>query len=228
MSTTLVPPKPKTRRDRHSLKPPSGGNGFDGEGFGGGGPGPRGWSVPAHAYRTGMWMALVAIVMLFAAFTSAMVVRKGLNNDWISTSLPHILYVNTAILVASSCTLEISRRSLAKRMNGQFAGWLYATLALGLAFVGGQLSAWHSSRRLPCHKSQQFVLLLADGDSRCALAGRNRCLALPCASRPAYYGCCRKKHGRGRHGHLLALYGRALDLPLSADDTEAITYGNQS
>jgi cytochrome c oxidase subunit 3 len=109
-------------------------------------------------------MALVAIVMLFAAFTSAMVVRKGLNNDWISTSLPHILYVNTAILVASSCTLEISRRSLARRMSAQFAGWLYATLLLGLAFVGGQLIAWHSLEAhgvyLATNPSSSFFYLL--------------------------------------------------------------------
>jgi cytochrome c oxidase subunit III len=144
MSTTLVPPKPKSRREPSSVKLPGGGNGFDGGGFGGGGPERQGWSVPAHTYRTGMWMALVAIVMLFAAFTSAMVVRKGLNADWISTSLPHILYVNTVILLASSVTLEISRRSLARGLGGGFAAWLYATSGLGVAFMGGQLSAWHA------------------------------------------------------------------------------------
>jgi cytochrome c oxidase subunit 3 len=144
MSTTLVPPKPKSRHKPGSLRLPGGGNGLDGGTFGGGGPERQGWSVPAHTYRTGMWMALVAIVMLFAAFTSAMVVRKGLNTDWISTSLPHILYVNTAILVASSVTLELSRRSLTRGLGGRFAAWLYATLGLGLAFVGGQLSAWHA------------------------------------------------------------------------------------
>jgi len=164
MSTTLVPPKPKSRRKPGSLKPPSGGNGSDGGTFGGGGAAPKAWSVPAHAYRTGMWMALVAIVMLFAAFTSAMVVRKGLTNDWISTSLPHVLYVNTVILFASSITLEVSRRSLARRMSRQFAVWLYATLALGLAFVGGQLFAWHSLEArgvyLATNPSSSFFYLL--------------------------------------------------------------------
>lgn len=121
------------------------GAGFLGLGGPGGGGESRGWSVPAHAYRTGMWMALAAIVMLFAAFTSAMVVRKGLSNDWTATALPHILYVNTLMLVAASVTLERARRSLAAapRLNrGGFALWLYATVVLGLAFVAGQLMAW--------------------------------------------------------------------------------------
>src|SRR5919197_4872729 len=102
MATTLVPPKPKTPSRAGGARPPAGDNGFHGGWFGDdGSPQSQGWSVPAHTYRTGMWMALVAIVMLFASFTSAMVVRRGLSNDWGSTALPRVLYLNTVILVAS-------------------------------------------------------------------------------------------------------------------------------
>src|SRR3989441_13115682 len=80
--------------------------------------------------------------MLFAAFTSAMVVRRGVSSDWVSTPLPRILYLNTLILLASSLTLELSRRSLRAGRGDRFSGGLYATLGLGLAFVAGQLTAW--------------------------------------------------------------------------------------
>jgi len=165
MATTLVPPKPKAPSKPGSPASRGGGNGFHDGDFGGGhGPGPQGWSVPAHTYRTGMWMALVSIVMLFAAFTSALVVRKGLSNDWGATALPRVLYLNTAILVASSLTLEFSRRSLTRGLGGRFAGWLYATVALGVAFVAGQLAAWRelASRGiyLASHPSSSFFYLL--------------------------------------------------------------------
>lgn len=98
--------------------------------------------MPARTYRTGMWMALVAIVMLFAAFTSAMIVRKGASSDWAAIALPRILYFNTLILLASSVAFEFSRRALAGGKASQFKLWLYATSILGVAFIGGQLIAW--------------------------------------------------------------------------------------
>lgn len=97
---------------------------------------------------TGIWVGLAAISMTFAALTSALVVRKGGALDWRHFTLPSILYLNTVILLASSVTLEISRRQVATYMGGlrsqvaHPARWLYVTLALGLAFVAGQYVAW--------------------------------------------------------------------------------------
>ena len=135
-STVLTPTKPEKAGKR-------GDSGRDG-GFGGPG-GSGGWHehrVPVRTYRLGMWFALTGIVMLFAAFTSALVVRKGMSLDWVSVAFPRVLWLNTAVLVASSVTLELSRRALARGVTGRFTGWLYATLVLGLAFLGGQLVAW--------------------------------------------------------------------------------------
>jgi len=56
--------------------------------------------------------------------------------------------LNTALLFASSVTLEIARRRVAAFARGledrvgASLGWLYLTLGLGLMFVGGQYEAW--------------------------------------------------------------------------------------
>ena len=50
--------------------------------------------------------------MVFAALTSALVVRRGLSDDWLSMPKPTILWVNTVVLLASSFALEIGRRAL--------------------------------------------------------------------------------------------------------------------
>ena len=63
-------------------------------------------------------MVLFAITMMFAAFTSALVVRKGSSLDWRHFTLPSILYFNTFLLVASSVTLEVARRRVAAFMGG--------------------------------------------------------------------------------------------------------------
>lgn len=95
-----------------------------------------------------IWVAIAAICMSFAAFTSALIVRQGASNDWRHITLPSILYVSTLLLIASSGTLEVARRRIAAYMAGmqsQAASaqvWLYFTLGLGLLFVGAQYMAW--------------------------------------------------------------------------------------
>ena len=101
-----------------------------------------------EAPKTGIWVALAAITMTFAAFTSAMVVREGSANDWRHFSFPPVLYFNTLALLASSFTLQIARRRFAALVSGAVADArpalraLYATLALGCIFVAGQYAAW--------------------------------------------------------------------------------------
>ncbi len=97
---------------------------------------------------TGIWVVLAAIGMSFAALTSALVVRKGGATDWRHFTLPSVLYLNTIVLLASSFTLEVSRKRVASFMASGRRGianpvrWLYLTLGLGLAFVAGQYIAW--------------------------------------------------------------------------------------
>jgi len=165
MATTLhEPPKIESPRPRGS------GNG--------------GWRnlVPAdgdlHAVQeyspppasTGIWVVVYAITMTFAALTSALIVRKGSSLDWQSFTLPSILYLNTALLLGSSVTLEIARRRVATFMGGialpgeSPARWLYITLVFGLLFVTGQYVAWARLRAgglyLATNPSSSFFYLL--------------------------------------------------------------------
>jgi cytochrome c oxidase subunit 3 len=98
----------------------------------------------ANAARSGIWVAVFAITMSFAALTSALMVRQG-SGDWKHIALPPIIYLNTVALLISSITLETARNrashgSLSKLRDG--LPWLMATLALGLAFVVGQFLVW--------------------------------------------------------------------------------------
>lgn len=119
---------------------------------------------------TAIWVVLFAITMMFAAFTSALFVRKGSSLDWKTFTLPPVLYFNTLLLLASSVTLEVSRRRVAAFMGSMTsqvedpARWLYITLFLGLLFVGGQYVAWSQLRAeglyLATNPSSSFFYLL--------------------------------------------------------------------
>ena len=112
-------------------------------GWGGdGGGGSDGRGAFRRASFTGLYVLLAASTMLFAAFTSAMVVRRGLSDDWVSMPKPPILLVNTAVLLLSSVAIEMARRSLKAGGRTRFNGWWTAGTALGMAFLGGQAMAW--------------------------------------------------------------------------------------
>jgi cytochrome c oxidase subunit 3 len=103
---------------------------------------PRVPGAPVPA-QTGVIAGLAAVTMTFAAFTSALVMRQGAPGDWLHFDLPPILFANSGVLIASSVTLEIARRRLARGLPDGSA-WLTATLLLGVLFLVGQIVAWRS------------------------------------------------------------------------------------
>jgi cytochrome c oxidase subunit 3 len=165
MATTLQPPQ--TDVQPH-LRPSNGSGGF-------------GALVPEHGElraladpkgeptRTGIWVALSAIAMSFAALTSALYVREGAATDWHHIVLPRILWFNSMALIASSVTLELARHRVAAFMRRQESDpsasllWLSATLSLGLMFVAGQYLAWLQLRSqglyLPTNPNSSFFYL---------------------------------------------------------------------
>jgi cytochrome c oxidase subunit 3 len=113
--------------------------------------------------RSGIWIGIFAITMSFAAFTSALYVRQG-SGDWVHIVLPRIMYANTATLLISSFTMEMSRRTIRSGLGlttsevRKTLGWLAITLLFGLAFVSGQYLAWR-------HLASQGLYLATNSNS---------------------------------------------------------------
>jgi len=97
---------------------------------------------PGSSFRTGAWVVIAGIVMLFTALISAYIVRSASSNDWQPIAMPKVLWLSTALILISSVTMEISRRSLKRQSDAVYGRWLIITVALGLAFLATQLLAW--------------------------------------------------------------------------------------
>jgi len=113
--------------------------------------------------RLGLWMFLATVTMLFAAFTSAYVVRKS-GSDWHHLDLPAILWVNTGLLAASSAAVEFA---YARGGKGRFvaSGVAFgAAIALGSGFLAGQIVAWRhlmaAGVYLPTNPSSSFFYMM--------------------------------------------------------------------
>jgi cytochrome c oxidase subunit 3 len=136
------------------------GAGVGGRGPGGGGnsrkPGggddrwPPGFTrddaIEPNKFRVGMWVAMASILMLFVSLTSAYILRqsKGLSeaHDWFPLRMPGVLWLTTAMLMASSLTIELARWALHRSRYGWFRLLISVTTLLGLGFLAGQLRAW--------------------------------------------------------------------------------------
>lgn len=89
-----------------------------------------------------LYLAMGSMVMLFAAFTSAYVVRQQ-KGDWLLFEMPQIFYISTAVILLSSVTMNWV---LSSAKNNDFKSIKLAsliTLLLGVAFVICQWMGWN-------------------------------------------------------------------------------------
>ena len=108
----------------------------------GGGDGSDSRGSSRRASFTGLFVLIAASTMVFAALTSAFVVRRGLSDDWTSLPKPPVLFVNTAVLILSSIVLDFSRRALKAGDRSRFNLWWTVATGLGITFLLGQAYAW--------------------------------------------------------------------------------------
>src|SRR5712691_8986115 len=101
-----------------------GGNGFHKNGGGHGADGGDDLHFSPARYRIGVWLAIGSILMLFVALTSSYIVRSASSNDWQPITMPKVLWLSTALILISSFTMEVSRRSLKQRSDAGYGRWL--------------------------------------------------------------------------------------------------------
>ena len=99
-------------------------------------------TLSPQTYRTGAWVGIASIVMLFTGLSSAYVVRSGSSTDWQALSAPRALWISTSLILVSSLTFEIARRALKRRNIDTYNRWLFVTAILGLCFLAAQFMAW--------------------------------------------------------------------------------------
>jgi len=98
--------------------------------------------APPGAYRILIWTACGSISAFFAALVIAYIWRAGMMSYWQQIRLPRVLWLSTALIAASSVTLESARRFFRRGEWRVADRLLLATATLGVAFLAAQLEAW--------------------------------------------------------------------------------------
>lgn len=91
----------------------------------------------------GMWVAIGSIVMMFAAFTSAYVVRQAQGN-WLEFRLPEWFFLSTVIILLSSLSIHLSFKEFLKGNTSNYRNLYVLTFILGLGFVVTQYLGWNA------------------------------------------------------------------------------------
>lgn len=94
-----------------------------------------------HPHKFALWISMASIVMMFAAFTSAYIVRQAAGN-WLEFKIPGIFLVSTVVLLLSSVSLHISYKSFKNMKSAAHRTFLVLAFVLGLAFVLLQYQGW--------------------------------------------------------------------------------------
>lgn len=92
--------------------------------------------------RIGLLLACGSIAILFGSLVFAYYWRKTEPGVWEQVALPGMLWISTAIILASSVVFEIGRRIYAKGDHDRATRFFWITGAMGMAFLGAQAAAW--------------------------------------------------------------------------------------
>lgn len=87
-----------------------------------------------HPYKFTLWVALGSIVMMFAGFTSAYIVKRNQAN-WQGFDLPVIFMYSTAVILVSSVTMQLAVRKFKERRMDLYRRFILLTALLGIAFI---------------------------------------------------------------------------------------------
>ena len=94
-----------------------------------------------HPQTFALLVACASIMMMFAAWTSAFMVRQAAGN-WLEFSLPQVFTLSTVLILLSSFVLHVSYRAFLKGNEKVYQYGLVASLVLGFSFLYTQYQGW--------------------------------------------------------------------------------------
>jgi len=88
-----------------------------------------------------MWLFIVSIIMLFAAMTSAYLVRRAEGN-WLEYTIPAVFSYSTAVLIFSSLTMQLAVWAAKKDRFRLMRLAISITFVAGMIFLYMQFQGW--------------------------------------------------------------------------------------
>jgi cytochrome c oxidase subunit III len=99
-----------------------------------------------HPYKFILWVGIGSIIMMFAGFTSAYIVKRE-QPGWIGFSMPIIFWYSTGVMLLSSLTMQLSMGAFKSRDMGKYRNLVAITTVLGILFMIMQIIGYKQLNR---------------------------------------------------------------------------------
>lgn len=117
-----------------------------------------------HPHKFTLWVGLGSIIMMFAALTSAYIVKRQ-QPGWTSFDVPRAFWYSSAVILTSSLAVQLALRSFKQRDMQLYRRYISATAGLGLVFILlqwiGFRQIWNSGITLHGSGGGQFLYIIA-------------------------------------------------------------------
>jgi len=95
-----------------------------------------------RAKKMMLWFGIISLIMSFMGWTSAYIVSRT-RPDWLSElELPNAFVISLVVILISSLTFILAKRTLKNNNREMTTIWLMVTLLLGVVFVVNQFSGF--------------------------------------------------------------------------------------
>lgn len=96
-----------------------------------------------RAKKMMLWFGIISLIMSFAGLTSAFLVSRS-REDWLSDfQLPTAFTISLILIIASSITIILAKKSLKTNKTSAATLFLLLTLVLGIAFIFSQINGFN-------------------------------------------------------------------------------------
>jgi cytochrome c oxidase subunit 3 len=116
-----------------------------------------------HPHKFTLWVGLASIIMMFAGFTSAYIIKRNQGN-WVNFDLPKVFWFSTAVIIVSSITLWLAHTAFKNREMLKYRNLVVVTLLLGVLFIVLQIigfrQLWVSGMTLKANVSFSFLYVI--------------------------------------------------------------------
>ncbi len=113
-----------------------------------------------HPHKFTLWVGIASMLMMFAGFTSAYIVKRNQAN-WFSFELPATFWYSTLVILLSSFTLWVAGNKFKRREMSSYRSYIVTTFLLGLFFVALQCLGFYALTKngLPLQKNVSVSFL---------------------------------------------------------------------
>jgi cytochrome c oxidase subunit 3 len=98
-------------------------------------------SLKEKTFKQMLYFALIALTMSFAGLTSAYIISRK-REDWVSFDMPKVFYISTMLIILSSVTFYLAKKSMKKENRKKTFVFLLMTLLLGVFFIHFQYQGY--------------------------------------------------------------------------------------